>query len=136
MDETLLAYLAGFFDGEGCIALYMRKAWTAQVTVSQIDTDVLDLYAQLSPTYTVVKVNGGHVSNYTWYSRSAIPVVRALYPYLRVKKEQAELFLEWASYSDGRQPGKPFPLEVRVRIGEIAMELKTLKHWDRDARGK
>lgn len=127
MSPEDLQYLAGFFDGEGCIGLYMRKAWTAQVTVSQINTEVLDLYGELSPTYTVVKVNGGRVSNYTWYSRSAIPLVEALHPYLRVKRAQADLFMEWAKYSDTRLPGLPFTPEVKERIVQIANELKQLK---------
>ncbi len=126
MSPEDLQYLAGFFDGEGCIGLYMRKAWTAQVTVSQVNTDVLDLYGQLSPIYTVTKV-GKRVSNYTWYSRNAIPVVEGLYPYLRVKRAQAELFMEWAKYSDARLPGMAFTPEVRARVGEIALELKALK---------
>lgn len=135
MTPEELAYLAGFFDGEGCIGLYMRKAWTPQVTVSQIDTSVLDLFLELSGACFVTKVNGGHVSNYTWYSKSAIPVVESLHPYLRVKKAQADLFMEWASYSRANTPGKHFTPEVRERINAIAAELKALKHGDRNKRG-
>lgn len=127
VSEADLAYMAGFFDGEGCIGIYMRKAWTGQVTVSQIDTDVLDDFMVLSGNVFVTKVNGGYVSNYTWYGRSAIKVVKALYPYLRVKKDQAELFLEYAKYTEELVPGNPFSPEVRMRIGEIALELRALK---------
>lgn len=127
VSETDLSYMAGFFDGEGCIGIYMRKAWTAQVTVSQIDTDVLDDFMVLSGNVFMTKVNGGHVSNYTWYGRAAIQVVRSLHPYLRVKKDQAELFLEYAKYTEQIIPGQHFTPEIRSRIGEIAQELRDLK---------
>lgn len=123
--------MAGFFDGEGCIGIYMRKAWTPQVTVSQYDTGPLDLFAEIAAPSDVTHMKSG-VTNYVWYSRRAIPIIEALYPFLIVKKEEAELFLRWVEIVKQYKPGYPFSAEHRIEIGELAAGLKQVKQDRRD----
>jgi hypothetical protein len=129
--------MGGFFDGEGCIGLYVRNkergAFSLQVTVSQVDTAVLDLFAETFPGGSCSAV-GERVTNLTWYGKAAGFVVAELFPYLRVKAAQAELALEWKKYSDAHKPGYPFLPATKERIKQIAQELRDLKH-NRDDRG-
>ena len=86
MEEKLLdvKYIAGFFDGEGCVSLYTDSEGTNhQVTVAQNDVRPLDAILEAFP--------GGHIYRYrrcyylAYCGRKALPFVRAIKPYTIVK---------------------------------------------------
>lgn len=95
-----MAYLAGVLDSDGYIGINKRKAgkWAAnyqpRVQVKQVDTEATDLFRE---TF------GGHLYRHEpsaergrplwcWQVHSAAcrPVLEALLPYLRIKRNRAE----------------------------------------------
>lgn len=96
----MLAYLAGFFDGEGSINLLKRNRanwnpeYTLMVAIGQKDGDTLDW---------VVDNFGGNIylvkrdDSYYWAcsNKKAYNFLRILLPYLQYKKPQAELAMKY-----------------------------------------
>lgn len=91
-----IAYLAGFFDGEGCISV-VRGGPTIAVAVVQVDRRPLDALAEhyggrVAPHG---KPKPGHRQAYRWqiYSANARVFLRDILPFLVVKRESAEMVL-------------------------------------------
>ena len=103
-----LIYFAGFFDGEGCVSIArQKKTWgnkdqtyfhRLRINVAQKDPSVL------KQLYDIV---GGtmHCSNgvWKWYAddAAAVQFLETITPFLRVKKLQAELALEFSKTKQG-----------------------------------
>lgn len=116
-----LAYLAGVIDGEGCIAIRKSKRtgsckstrYAAAVTVGNTSRVLIE---QLVGTFGVGCVTYRYPTKtkracYLWSlsSRGARDVLRAVQPYLIVKREQAAVLLEFIDNFDsfkGARPGK------------------------------
>ena len=107
-----VAYLAGIIDGEGCIMVAAgtgrwHKQHQLRVTVSGTSLDLmLYLHKKFGARLTRVKRYSekwkpGFAS--MWYSNNAKQIVEMVYPYLRVKKRQAEVALRWPC-DKSRQP--------------------------------
>jgi hypothetical protein len=103
-----LIYFAGFFDGEGCISITrQKKSWgnkeqpyfhRLRINLAQKDPSVLkELYDIVGGTI--------HCSNgiWKWYADDAFAVqfLEAITPFLRIKKAQAELALEFSKTKKG-----------------------------------
>jgi hypothetical protein len=101
--EQDLAYVAGLFDGEGCVTVSRHQTTTAfthqaQITITNTDREILEwvqgLFGlgsiQVKPSYS-----DRHSAGYTWVasSRQARDFLLAVSPYLRVKRQQANLAL-------------------------------------------
>lgn len=93
-DIAILAYLAGFFDGEGCITTQTGNGVSLRVTAAQIDP---------APLLLLQRYFGGHVyppygsnSASTWVvsAREGTTFLKAVGPLLLVKRRQAELALQ------------------------------------------
>jgi hypothetical protein len=93
-DTFDLAYFAGFFDGEGCVAAYRKK-----YVVSLTNTDV-------RPLKQVQALWGGAISTqvdrpgavrdiWRWqiYGQKSRPFLEAIRPYVRLKGEQIDAYL-------------------------------------------
>lgn len=92
--DRRLAYLAGFFDGEGSI--YARNG--LQVSAVQIDrTPLLLLQGEFGGRVTDPRRTGSPTSVWRIYGQPAAEALRALFPYLIVKSEQAKLALQYAT---------------------------------------
>ena len=108
-----IQYLAGFFDGEGCFYLGIQKAKhpkndklypKAQVMLSQSGEIGLQLLERIQiqyggSLYTHLKP-GQHKATKTaykiyWNKSEAIELIKALLPYLIVKKTEAEQVLNY-----------------------------------------
>ena len=103
--ETALAYLAGFFDGEGCINITVRgKVRQVVLRIMIVNTDLTILNA-------VQQAFGGYVStrlqkNPTWkpFSRvtlsgmAAFSLLELLAPYLVIKQPQVRLALRFRAF--------------------------------------
>lgn len=102
-DETLKSYLAGFFDGEGYIGIErqsnrkgMRNPWyRVIISISLTNENVLQLFQETFGGSISVRTTqiGNHQRSWIWrlWSSKAIVCLRVLYPYLIIKKAQAEL---------------------------------------------
>jgi hypothetical protein len=97
MTNEQIAYLAGFFDGEGSISL-VRGGPTIAVAAVQVDRRPLDMLAMefggkvremTKPTRPT------HSQAYRWqvYSARARRFLRVVRPYLIVKADKADLVL-------------------------------------------
>lgn len=104
-EKPRLAYLGGFFDGEGCISIVKGKnhlgntQYSLRVIVSNTNDYVLQLYKFSF---------GGRIRKrkhdkpkwrdcYSWElsSTQAYDFLKCLYPYLVIKKAEADLAFEF-----------------------------------------
>lgn len=110
-DGFLLAYLAGFFDGEGSI--YARNG--LQVSVTQINrVPLLLLQSEFGGRVTPARTTGSQ-SEWRIYGRPAADALRAMFPYLIVKSEQAKLALQYADLIRPNGGGARITDEVREK---------------------
>lgn len=147
IDPCILAYLAGIVDGEGCIGIYgnygrwissrgKRKAiYRLDVKVGMSDPEPIVLLRQVfaGSIHTRKQLpQGGRRPFYTWCvsQRKAKYALSLLIPYLRAKKAQAELALEFtrARADIGHRYGRlPLSVMEHVELAEYADQLKFLK---------
>lgn len=105
LSEHEAAYLAGIFDGEGSICVWMncKRYDNMNVTVSigMNDRQAIDLFrAAFGGSITIIKrANPRHRNSLRWSvkCRKAKPVLERLLPYLLIKKQQALLALDLLS---------------------------------------
>lgn len=100
-DDGLLPYLAGFFDGEGCVGVYQTKnRWGKQqvrVSIAQIDPRPIELFASVfGGNIGIQKSKPGYRNLFRvqYTGGKAKDVLANLYPYLTVKREKAAEALE------------------------------------------
>jgi hypothetical protein len=125
--EVTTEYLAGFFDGEGCVAIRQKEA---RLEIGHTFREVLE---QIRAVYGGT-VNGPYTrKNHTNWKPSwrwqisgeaAKQVCYAMLPHLREKKAQIELFLEW---HDALPMG-----QARKDIAALCREAKRTTH-DKDS---
>ena len=132
-----MAYCAGLFDGEGCVAAYRLNydppRWSVRVTISMVNPKALRKIQNLfggSLSYSNPK------NCWSWYpgARASTTFLRAVLPYLTVKKDEAILALqlrtrmeEYKHVSRGCD-GQALlsPAEVNIRQS-LVDEIKALK---------
>ena len=97
-DTHQLAWAAGIIDGEGCISICRKRhanAWVLRVTVSQVDprlpARLKELFGGSVSHYNPVKKNHRRVWTWTIQAHAAEAALRAVLPWLFLKKEQAEI---------------------------------------------
>lgn len=96
--ETDVAYLAGLFDGEGCVSVTTHRKGDATYTTrtlvfSQNDKNLCDLFTNIlgvGRVYRVARANERRKDHYQWRvnGKDAVRAAFLLLPYLRLKKEQ------------------------------------------------
>jgi hypothetical protein len=134
------AYVAGFFDGEGCVYGMTTKPfcnWNLQI--SQNEREVLDAILETFPgghvyraplqrhPHTGKTYGPNHRLNYTGYK--AIPIAEAMLPYSIVKHDALVAYLERANAKHPephpyRGPGTYLP-----NTGQIGQSFPT-PDWD------
>ncbi len=98
-----LAYIAGFVDGEGSIGIHKSQGLyaTLWLQVSNADERVIQYISHLLPgrIYATRRTRNGKVCKISykiqWNSQEAIDVLELILPYLIVKKDMAEVALEF-----------------------------------------
>ena len=109
MSDTEAAWLAGFLDGEGCLAVYpVRDKYRAyHITVPGVHYGSLKRCRDLTDTGNVtVKHEADAVRQKQWYWRVAskrdiVDIIRQVLPYLTVKREDALVILaDWRAYQE------------------------------------
>jgi hypothetical protein len=147
LKKVELAYVAGIIDGEGSICVfehyhknsngnrYQRMVLRLQVANTDIGliTWLVDLFGgvvaeKMRPQIAI----GIWKPAYEWQSgyQNGARVLELVLPYLRVKRRQAELYLECAAtmrhWGKGRGGGRGVPEVVVARRASIAHEIKEL----------
>jgi hypothetical protein len=132
-------YLAGFFDGEGCITVQTRRTGAfspmAFLTNSHLPT-LVEIQESFGgslracgpwPNKTTQQLT---IYRLAWHGKAALELLQQLLPYLRAKREQADFLIE-ASSKITRFAGKrkitPEEKDLRQRF---AAALKDMKHRD------
>lgn len=120
--ELDLAWAAGFLDGDGCVSLNTRYG---SPLISATQCNVVPLTA-------LVGLFGGNITrhddnrkatfqpSFRWrlHAAQTVAACRELLPYLRSKRRQAEIVIEWAE----------------TRVPQPEKSHNPLAKWRRDAR--
>lgn len=120
IEPTTLAYLAGIIDADGYITVQRsthkgRLYFGAKVGISGTRREPHDLAASLfgGSVSCYVPKNGIHLPQFQWSrcGRAAVTVIEDVWPYLRIKLDQAEVALTLQSHmNDGRDTiDDPYP---------------------------
>jgi hypothetical protein len=123
LNEKVLAYFAGLFDGEGCINVTEVKprpgrcspTFQTLAQVSMTDRRSLDLLMDSFGGSIRLASKKGARPIWIWrvYHKTAKQFLEAILPYLVVKKLQAELLIELENGVPGRG------IQKRLSDGEI-----------------
>jgi hypothetical protein len=141
-----LAYLAGFVDGEGCIAIYENKTrngyFQVRFSLQASNTDLRPLRWIASKFGGKVTRRGGKRSQdcqrreaYAWYvmNKRAATIMQLIRPYVHVKGEQIDLALQfrgtYGPWFKDPATGRSgcVPDDVRARRLVLLAEIKSLK---------
>ena len=104
MTNQDLSYIAGFVDGEGCINIVVAnrkksKTHVVTLTIGNTNKEVLTWISSVFGFGRIHLVNRSKKSNWKicyglrWCAQQAEDVISAIYPWLKVKKRQAEIAL-------------------------------------------
>lgn len=97
------SYLAGIVDGEGTITLTRRNIYKNRLLVLTVSNNELPLLKYITRIAGVGKITHknarsvNHAQSYTYqvYSRQALALIHAIFPYLRTyKRKRAALVLK------------------------------------------
>ena len=129
---TSLEYLAGFFDGEGCITTGGGHDLPhLRVAVAQVDQAILVEFKQWfgGNIYLLTAGIPHRRDSYQWVigGKPAAKCLGQLLPYLQQKQQQARLGIELAAWTGGvgnniadrvwRQEAKPLRLAIGAALG-------------------
>ena len=110
IDREILAYLAGLFDGEGCIRInksyhsprgnrFRRYQYQIQCTVSNTNPTAVRLFEKYFSGSVHVHSLGSenHKTTWTWSvgALKATKFLKKTIPFLRLKKDEAKLALKF-----------------------------------------
>lgn len=103
MRKIDLAYTAGILDGEGCIGIYprgRRRMHRAEVRIHNTNEWLIQWLRFAyggSVYYTEPKQGENHKPCWMWVvsGKKALIFLQLIYPYLRLKKPQAELAVKF-----------------------------------------
>lgn len=142
MTEFEKAYLAGFFDGEGCISISKHHkarnnthghCYGISISVSNTFKSVMIWLAQVTKSQCYIrqlrtKERKHRKIIWEWrcFANGARLFLENLLPYLKVKRKQAELVLEFLQYK-GKQGRRVSNIEFQRRTN-LYNKIKALNH--------
>ncbi len=100
-NSEVLIYLAGYFDGKGCITVLANNGYPSlRISVQSTDPVAVKLFGEYfrTPSRDVTNAIGKQRINYRlerWSldGQRAVEVLHQLVPYLKVNKEKADIAL-------------------------------------------
>jgi len=121
--------MAGFFDGEGCIRINKRirgtyTEYSVFITVGQKDGAVIDWIVETfgGGSY-LIKRDGSYV--WTATNKIAHETLKKIVPYLKYKKPQAEIAID---FIEGRNNGKKTSPEEKKRREALIQKMNQEKN--------
>jgi hypothetical protein len=136
INKTNLSYLAGYIDGDGCffISKTTNKNRTAYkfpqtIIITSVNKEILTWCKQLhngsiSTKYDVPK-GQKPLHHYKLRKLKAVPLARNIYPYLVEKREEAHVFLDFAT---SKNVGEKFNLISKMHILKYDTNLVSRSH--------
>ena len=127
-------YLAGLFDGEGYVSLCRHHIHTSSIAlkVGVVNTyrPVLEEIKSLfgGAIYTIRKETERHRQCYSWVATTtfAETFLKAVLPYLHIKRRQAEIGIEFRAGVNNNQRRRETTLEEKARREGLRAELIAL----------
>jgi hypothetical protein len=132
--EAERAYLAGIIDGEGSIMANIRQrggcVWfELRLNIANADRALIEWVAERWPGRVSVidRSRYGQRDQHRWdaNNRKVIAPLLDAFPYLVVKREQAELALELA-HGQRNHGRRGYPPEIKARRIEICERMRAL----------
>ena len=121
MDKTILAYIAGFLDGDGSIFFqiiprkdYIQKFQIRSSIAFYQKTENIEILEWLKEQFGVgyIRQRKTGVSDYTIVeSKEVFKILELLKPYVRLKKKQTELGLDILTKMENKKSDEDF-LEI------------------------
>lgn len=126
-----LAWIAGFFDGEGCICLIrygMQGTYNMIVSVSQSNPDVLEYIRDHFGGHINVRTNTSGRLHYTLGFRRSEKqhFLLSILPFSKIKTEQIKVALQFLEFFESRRSSIWTPA-MRIVAEEFCSRLKILK---------
>jgi len=127
-----VAYLAGLFDGEGCIQVRQggtgrttERTFRLEISVTNTDMALLDFCAtfggSIQSNNAVSRIVRGWRRQWNWrvYGQEAINLLAIIEPFLRGSKRcQAQMAMEfWAQRDPNESRGRVSDEEYALRLG-------------------
>ena len=137
MEPTTAAYLAGLFDGEGCFRLERFKTdrspigyqYRTIVEITMCDQETIAWVASQTGRDRIedkILPSGRIAYKLVWRNSIAANLIRNLLPFLRSKKEQAELCLHFEDHiTPGR--GRTYSQDDAIKCEAVRLKLIDLK---------
>ena len=123
-EKENLIYLAGFIDGEGCLTTsfdYPINRIRPRLTITNTNKEVLEwIHAVFGGSLYLHKPRGSQTrASYElmFFCNKAMNLIEKVYPFLKVKKKEADVFLRFRETVKNRELGK-----------SLQDELSSLKH--------
>ena len=145
LEDTKLAYMAGYFDGEGCIIICRSTRRQKTQTIQSHELRLAIGSTDPRVIYEFQAAFGGRVQFYEaggkrkcpvyqWHiwSRTATQVIEAMYPYLITKKSDADIALAFQAIVGTR--GKGVKITPEVQAQREAFRLKLIENHGTAAR--
>lgn len=116
--DTDLSYLAGLFDIRGCIKIEAPKKTEALSLYIWITSKSFRLMEFLQTFGAKVGQRPDKQYKAKWKDKAAYSILKMIIPYLMVKKDQAEVGIEFFdNKTKGLDPAKSLvPLMLRLRL--------------------
>jgi len=145
VDKISVAYIAGFFDGEGCVYVERdnrpERANPFYVLVVQVDNSDRRPLKFIKNFFGFGSIWLAHAHTpkrnpgYRWLCKSnnAFNFLKVIYPYLQCKKEQAELAIDFQLFKNRYiVPGQRQSLGSLARCEDYYKQIRTLKRGNLD----
>ena len=146
LTETERAYLAGFFDGDGCINISISKSKNAATVNHQLHV----IFAQCNEAFLeewMHKTALGKIYKHRWpnhkarkimyhwrmSSRQAEKMLNLLLPYLQIKRQQAEVALRFQrtkGHYGGPHSTPQVILKEREQLKQLLHDLKAYNNLE------
>lgn len=108
MTELELAYLTGFFDGEGCVGVYARSSKLVLcISVNGTHQDSIERFKRaFGGRVGPIKSIGNRKPQWVWgiTGRKAQAVLAQMLPYMNIKAPQAKLAIAFPYLVDADRP--------------------------------
>lgn len=102
LTQTDKTYMAGLFDGEGCVTISRKKgdhykrgySYQLVATITNADKQVLERFHKEFKGY-FVKRKSKNVWTLTFLCSKAITFLKVIYPYVLIKRKQMDIAFEF-----------------------------------------
>lgn len=122
-----MAYLAGILDGEGTIGIYYhekRNSYRVKISVVNTYKPLIDWIASVFGGYIYQRNHMKWKTRYEWHlGEDSIELIRSLIPFLKVKKEQAIIAVDFRDNFKEKDKRFDFYLKMKELNSGISARL-------------